>query len=402
MAKKSFSVGKTNNGVLNSAGGDKLKELQANSQYNFQFISKDKIISNPKNEKYTQDGIEALKESIIENGLRHNLSVLFDAEQNVYRIISGERRYHAICALDEKMYKELFPTGIPCKVEKSDITDIDEEIMLISANHDVRETSMEVKRWEVSRLNELYQAKKLKGEIKNINAEIAKQLNISERQARKYTTAEKLIPELSNLLNENGIDLNQADKFGKLDESAQQDILKIINNKGSVDNSEFQSIKKLSEDREKEALKYKEEYEKASKQILEKDITVQKLQEKLFKLEKENNNTNIKSRQDLEEELKFLAEAKKQAEREKNKLEINLEKLKKQQQEKEKKNTSISDVELKRIASIAKTEQALNLLENNFDILKSNKTTLQQDADLKLRLELLKRRLDDLLITLAD
>ena len=56
---------------------------------------------------------------------------------------------------------------------------------------------MEVKRWEVSRLLELYEAKKLNGEIKNIHAEIANQLNISERQARKYTTAEKLIPELS-------------------------------------------------------------------------------------------------------------------------------------------------------------------------------------------------------------
>ena len=207
MAKKSFSVGRTNNGVLNSAGGDKLKELQANAQYNFQFIAKDRIISNPKNEKYTQDGIESLKESIIENGLRHNLSVLFDAEQNNYRLISGERRYHAICAMSDKEYNELFPTGIPCKVEKSDISEIDEEIMLISANHDVRETSMEVKRWEVSRLKELYEAKKLKGEIKNINAEIAHQLNISERQARKYTTAEKLIPELSWMKVHNRISL---------------------------------------------------------------------------------------------------------------------------------------------------------------------------------------------------
>ena len=124
--------------------------------------------------------------------------------------------------MDEKDYQTLFPAGIPCKVEKSDITEIDEEIMLISANHDVRESSMEVKRWEVSRLKELYEAKKLNGEIKNINAEIAKQLNISERQARKYTTAEKLIPELSELLNNNGIDLNQADKLGKLDEDAQK------------------------------------------------------------------------------------------------------------------------------------------------------------------------------------
>lgn len=401
MAKKSFSVGRTNNGVLNSAGGDKLKELQANAQYNFQFIAKDRIISNPKNEKYTQDGIESLKESIIENGLRHNLSVLFDAEQNNYRLISGERRYHAICAMSDKEYNELFPTGIPCKVEKSDISEIDEEIMLISANHDVRETSMEVKRWEVSRLKELYEAKKLKGEIKNINAEIAHQLNISERQARKYTTAEKLIPELSNLLNENGIDLNQADKFGKLDESAQQDILKIIHKKGEVENSEFQTIKKLSEEREKEAKKYKEEYEKASKQIEEKDLTVKKLQQRLTELENKDNHI-VRSRQDLEDEIRFLTDAKEQAEKEKHKLETNLEKIKQQQKDKERKNTSISDSELKRISSIAKTEQALNLLENNFDILKNNKQTLQHDQDLKIRVELLKRRMDDLLVSINE
>lgn len=401
MAKKSFSVGRTNNGVLNSAGGDKLKELQANAQYNFQFIAKDRIISNPKNEKYTQDGIESLKESIIENGLRHNLSVLFDAEQNNYRLISGERRYHAICAMSDKEYNELFPTGIPCKVEKSDISEIDEEIMLISANHDVRETSMEVKRWEVSRLKELYEAKKLKGEIKNINAEIAHQLNISERQARKYTTAEKLIPELSNLLNENGIDLNQADKFGKLDESAQQDILKIIHKKGEVENSEFQTIKKLSEEREKEAKKYKEEYEKASKQIEEKDLTVKKLQQRLTELENKDNHI-VRSRQDLEDEIRFLTDAKEQAEKEKHKLETNLEKIKQQQKDKERKNTSISDTELKRISSIAKTEQALNLLENNFDVLKNNKQTLQHDPDLKIRVELLKRRMDDLLVSINE
>ena len=42
--------------------------------------------------------------------------------------------------MSDKEYNELFPTGIPCKVEKSDISEIDEEIMLISANHGVRET----------------------------------------------------------------------------------------------------------------------------------------------------------------------------------------------------------------------------------------------------------------------
>ena len=65
MAKKSFSAGATKLGILNSDGGEKLKEIQEKTQYNFQYIPKEKIVSNPKNEMYTQDGIEALKESII-------------------------------------------------------------------------------------------------------------------------------------------------------------------------------------------------------------------------------------------------------------------------------------------------------------------------------------------------
>ena len=133
MAKKSFSAGVTKTGVLDNAGGAKIKEIQAKAQYNFQYIAKEKIQSNPKNEKYTQDGIESLMESILVNGLRHNLSVLYDADQDKYRLISGERRYRAICMMNDKDYNTLFPMGIPCKIEKANIDDIDEEIMLISA-----------------------------------------------------------------------------------------------------------------------------------------------------------------------------------------------------------------------------------------------------------------------------
>ncbi len=395
MAKKSFSAGMTKTGVLESSGGEKLKELQAKTQYNFQYIPKDKIVPNPKNEMYTQDGIDALMESILVNGLRHNLSVLHDAEHDVYRLVSGERRYRAITQMDSKDYSRLFPTGIPCKVEKSDVSDIDEEIMLISANHDVREPSMEVKRWEVSRLKELYEAKKLKGEIKNINAEIAKQLNISERQARKYTTAEKLIPELSELLNANGIDLNQADKFGRLDEDAQKSILNIINSNGNIENAEYQSIKKLSEERAEEAKKYKAALDAASKQIEEQESTVKFLENRINELEKTPETE--KSKADLEEELRYITEAKNRAEKEKAKLETNIEKMKQQQKEKEQRLAPISDGELKRISSIAKTEQALTLFENNFDILKNNKSIIKSDNDLKIRVEILKRRLEDLL-----
>lgn len=394
MAKKSFSAGTTKSGNLGNAG-EKMKDLQARNQYNFKFIPKEQIKANPKNEMYTQDGIEALKESILVNGLRHNLSVLFDVDTNTYRLVSGERRFNAISSMTDKEYNNLFPSGIPCKVEKQTTSELDEEIMLISANHDVREASMEVKRWEVSRLKELYEAKKLKGEISNINAEIAKQLNISERQARKYTTAEKLIPELSELLNSNGIDLNQADKFGKLDEEAQMSILNLIKNNGKVENEEYKSIKKLSEEKEAQAKEYQEKLQQASKELEEKNEKLTLLENKLNEINSVPHPT--KSKEDLEDELKYITKAKDKAEKERARLETNLEKLKQAQKEKEQRNTAISDSELKRISSIAKTEQALNLLENNFDILKNNKTVIKNDADLRLRIELLKSRMDDLL-----
>lgn len=396
MAKKSFSAGATKPGILNSDGGEKLKEIQAKTQYNFQYIPKEKIVSNPKNEMYTQDGIEALKESIIINGLRHNLSVLYNSDNDTYRLVSGERRYRAISSMTDKEYNQLFPAGIPCKIEKSEITEIDEEIMLISANHDVRESSMEVKRWEVSRLKELYEAKKVKGEIKNINAEIAKQLNISERQARKYTTAEKLIPELSELLNNNGIDLNQADKFGKLDEDAQKNILTIIKKNGDIENAEFQSIKKLSEERAKEAEQYKKELDSVLKELNEKNQTLQVLEEKINQISS-TKPEEPKDSDSVEEKLRYMTDAKNKAEKEKARLETNIEKMKQLQKEKEQRKTSISDSELKRISSIAKTEQALTLFENNFDTIKSNKSIIKNDADLRVRIEILNQRLNDFL-----
>ena len=296
--------------------------------------------------------------------------------------------------MTDKEYRDNFPAGIPCKIEKSDVTAIDEEIMLISANHDVRESSMEVKRWEVSRLLELYEAKKLKGEIKNIHAEIANQLNISERQARKYTTAEKLIPELSELLNSNGIDLNQADKFGKLDEDAQKTILSIIRKNGTIENAEFQSIKKLSEERANEAKQYKEKLDSANKEIEDKEETIRLLEQKINNIQKNN---SLQPEQNKEDLVKYAMQAKEKAEREKAKMEAQVEKLKQQQKEKEQRQTSISDSELKRINSIAKLEQSLNLLESNFDVLKNNKSIIKNDTELKIRVEILKDRLVDLI-----
>lgn len=391
-SKKIFKPGQTASGILDTKGGDKLKQMQAASNYNFKFIPKEKIIPNEKNKNYSQDNIEALSESIIVNGLRHNLSVIFDAEKNMYRIVSGERRFHAIDIMDEKNYKELFPTGIPCKVEKSDISEIDEEIMLISANHDIRETTIEEKRWEIRRLKELYEAKKLTGEITNISKEISKQLNISQRQAIKYVNAEKLIPELSDLLNQNGISLEEASKFSSLDEWAQLKIVELIQSQGSIDSHELESIKKISREKEIENQRNREELEHTREKLVERDKNIAALEQRIQLLQ----STTERPENELKEELKYVSDAKEKAEHEKQRLQNQLEKIKQQQKERETRNTSISGDELKRITQIAKTEQALQLLETNFTMLKNNKKIIKADTDLKIRLEIIKNRINDL------
>lgn len=393
-AKKVFKPGQTASGILNTNGGDRLKQMQANSNYNFKFIPKEKITPNEKNRNYSQNNIEALSESIIINGLRHNLSVIPDNNSDMYRIVSGERRYHAINLMDEKTYKELFPAGIPCKVEKSNISEIDEEIMLISANHDIRETSVEEKRWEIRRLKELYEAKKLSGEITNISKEIAKQLNISQRQAIKYVNAEKLIPELSDLLNQNGISLEDASKFSRLDEWAQLKIVEMLNAKGSINAEELESIKKISQEKELENKRNRQELERTLQLLAERDKSIEALERRIQSFQ---TNPPESSPNDLQEELQYISNAKEKAEREKQRLENQLEKMKLQQREREARNTSIPDNELRRISQIAKTEQALKLFEANFSTLKSNKSLIKTDPDLKTRLEILNDRMSDLI-----
>lgn len=397
--KKIFKPGQTASGILDAKGGDKLKQMQANSNYNFRFIPKEKITPNEKNKNYSQNNIEALCESILINGLRHNLSVIHDTTNDMYRIVSGERRFRAINQMDEKTYRELFPAGIPCKVEKSSITEIDEEIMLISANHDIRETTTEEKRWEIRRLKELYEAKKLNGEITNISKEIARQLNISQRQAIKYVNAEKLIPELSDLLNQNGISLEDASKFSRLDEWAQLKIVELLNSKGSIDSEELESIKKISLEKEEETKRNREELERTLHMLAERDKSIEALERRIQSLQ---NSSSEKPQSDLKEELQYISDAKNKAEREKQRLENQLEKIKQQQKERESRNTSISDSELKRISQIARTEQALELFETNFTTLKSNKALIKSDHDLKTRLEILKNRMDDLITEISS
>lgn len=102
-------------------------------------IHRENIYPNPFNKPY-MEGIdetvfEALKFSIIDMGLVHNLLVLEDGHGK-YRLISGEKRWTAITRMTPEEYQKLFSKGILCKVipHINNLSETDEKIMILTAN----------------------------------------------------------------------------------------------------------------------------------------------------------------------------------------------------------------------------------------------------------------------------
>ncbi len=204
---------------------------------------------------------------------------------------------------------------------------------------------------------------------------------------------------MSDLLNQNGISLEDANKFSRLDEWAQLKIVELLNAKGTVESNELESIKKISQEKELENRRSRQELEQTLQLLAERDKNIEALERRIQSLIR----TDVETpHNDLEDELKYVSDAKEKAEREKQRLENQIEKMKQQQKERESRNTAIPDNELKRISQIAKTEQALQIFESNFSILKNNKSLIRSDADLKTRLEILKNRLSDLFLEITD
>lgn len=102
-------------------------------------IPRENIYPNPINRPYMggydESAKEAMKASILEMGLMHNLVVLAD-EHGKYRLISGEKRWTAIASMTQEEYDMSFREGILCKVIPyiKNLSEQDEKIMLLSAN----------------------------------------------------------------------------------------------------------------------------------------------------------------------------------------------------------------------------------------------------------------------------
>ncbi|HBI7014060.1 TPA: ParB N-terminal domain-containing protein [Clostridium perfringens] len=299
MAKK-FSISE---GMLNgiSKNTRKVEEFQAKENFKIEYINIDRIKRNEKN-FYEIVDIESLAEDIKLNGLNHNL-VVRKLDNDMYELISGERRYTALNKLINEGNKEF--NLVPCKVIESN--DIDSEIILIQANAQSRELTEVEKLTQVERLKELYKIKKKNGEkvpgkIRDI---IANDLKLSPTQVGRYERINnKLIPELKAVIEQGNLTIANASEFSSLSEENQRVILSIIDDKTNMSKQEAVDLKnKLKKIEEEKELELKKAYE-------EKELELKRLEEEkknqVSKLKSENENLKKKLDNNIEEERKEI------------------------------------------------------------------------------------------------
>ena len=377
--KKNFGVGMASSSKITE--NNTIKDMKAKQNFNFQYIHRDKIDTNPLNKRYAQDDIEQLKESIISTGLLHNICLTRNEDTDRYRLISGERRWRAIGLLTEEEYKTHFPSGIPSHVMAFD-SETDEEIALIAANVEDRDEGQEKKRDSILRLKELYELKREQGDTqyKNINKMIAEKTKMSTRQVTKYTNTARLIPELQELFNKEAIKIDDASNFSVLSEESQRKIL----------DENIKTIKK----QEAEAKELQKSLSQKEDELKKKESLIEELTRQVKKLEQKNKSVPDDVTKD---ELSELKEAKEKAEKERASLQLKIQKLEEDKKQREQRNIEITADELKRIGTITKLEQTIEQFENSFNILKSGKNIIIQDQTLRSKIEILANRFNMLL-----
>ncbi len=389
MPKKSFDLG---GGKNNIPSINRIAEANAKAAYNLQFIPYDKFYVNELNKDFSQIQIEELSASIQTWGLFHNLVAVKDTEKDMYRIISGERRWRAIGLIPPEIRKEIFPGGIPTKIENQNMDEVDEEIRLREANTERPYTDAEY-RDNIIRLIELYKIKQKKGETPNLAKVIAEKTKLTERQIQKYINTDRLIPELEELFKNNKISLNYADKFSSLPEDAQKYIYSLYESGNTKTiNEDYTILKKNVEEQRNENKRLHEELKKTQEELEEKEDTISKL------------NTQIESVQNIpypketqEDIIKELSEAKDKAEKEQKKLKTRLENFEEQQKDLKKRNILLSNEEMNKYSLIAKVENSLTQIEDQMKLLKNNKSSILSDETLKNRVSILVTRLQNLL-----
>lgn len=211
------------------------------------YVPHDKIYPNPLNKPYMEGleerDFEALKLSILSNGLMHNLVALDDGKGK-YRLISGEKRWTAIGRMTKEEYDEKMPNGVEVKVIPYDpsLSVIDEHIMLLTCNVLVFSSGSP----DTRQLRDLIRLYRLKGfDKKELVDYLGYYLESSNNNIYKLINEANACEELQQLLTEGLVTRAAMQILGSLNENDQKTVCEQIRRDGlKVREEEAQGYKK--------------------------------------------------------------------------------------------------------------------------------------------------------------
>lgn len=298
--------------------GEAFEAFNGKNPFNFKRIPREKIIFNENND-FSMENIEELANSLLKNGLEHNLTGHYDDDRDLYILESGERRIRALDLLNSKfgsvtrinelpeseqenfiLFRSnilpLLTEGIPFKVnsfskEHNDengnrLDEIRSELRKYATNLDVRQFTPKERSEYISRVKKLLEEEaSLLGKNKVTKDEIADAIGISRRQLHKYELLDSLIPRFKELFENKKLRIEAVSTLSGLTEEEQQDICNRIDSEDDVqaislviqDYVEAKECKKqvaeeLANLNENPVLFKEKQKEKMQQDLVEKDI----------------------------------------------------------------------------------------------------------------------------------
>lgn len=237
--------------------GEAFEAFNGKNPFNFKRIPREKIIFNENND-FSMENIEELANSLLKNGLEHNLTGHYDDDRDLYILESGERRIRALDLLNSKfgsvtrinelpesdqenfvLFRSnilpLLTEGIPFKVnsfskEHNDengnrLDEIRSELRKYATNLDVRQFTPKERSEYISKVKKLLEEEaSLLGKNKVTKDEIADAIGISRRQLHKYELLDSLIPRFKELFENKKLRIEAVSTLSGLTEEEQQTI----------------------------------------------------------------------------------------------------------------------------------------------------------------------------------
>lgn len=247
--------------------GEAFEAFNGKNPFNFKRIPREKIIFNENND-FSMENIEELANSLLKNGLEHNLTGHYDDDRDLYILESGERRIRALDLLNSKfgsvtrinelqeseqenfiLFRSnilpLLTEGIPFKVnsfskEHNDengnrLDEIRSELRKYATNLDVRQFTPKERSEYISKVKKLLEEEaSLLGKNKVTKDEIADAIGISRRQLHKYELLDSLIPRFKELFENKKLRIEAVSTLSGLTKEEQQDICNRIDSEDDV------------------------------------------------------------------------------------------------------------------------------------------------------------------------